>query len=964
MENEGNQIPYSNITRGLTNYNALCFANAFFQIYLKLKPFQQYISNNGHPSLRKIAETYFDGESTTIQRTVRLYRELPFWHDVFQSKDINHFFYALTNAIPECNPIISITETIQHESHVTNEFHPIIHIDQFQTIQQGVSVYFASKDISHFPSILNIGINRNIIDDTGTSILARSKVSINKIIHIGSENIYRIKGIFLHTGQDTKGHFQAVVFQENNIYFCNDSNILKDIPPKGITNEFLQKHAAVCVYEKNILNETDDIDEILTLPERSTPVNEEAITRARVVARSDENPSKIIISEELDIIDNDILQYQYATIQPDKNIKTDLSEIYKDIHGYLDINFEGSSDQDFLPQRAQLQKQADTLEMITKILGRLPFNYKVTQGEINLSLVSQKLHVAALIPTEAQVNECADIVRQIFNKYKERKQLDAKQIEKELKKKLRPFLETIEPNGAMTVTRTIHPNGDATGEDEDTNSLCDEGTVDYESSDLQSDSDDDFSLSSSESNDDMQLTNTTEPEFTAEEISDVNSTDENELFSGLLSGKYKWKERVEDLGRDIIREIISKTRKKPSSQSDDQVRRMAAREDFITEYQRKGHKYKSLDEFIDHFINSRRNSSASGILYSHRQYKMIFSEWSDKGFLSPVKKRGGNPGKITEETLECLITTVLDYPEATDRERATYLNMYGPQIEDNISESTVNRILDNLNISVQTPSFSPKERNNLGYRIARHLWAEELDHLRKDPNNLIAFVDEASVVIGTRNKCRGFVSVRPCVTKGLRTKSLTILACVVPAYGTIYKWYEGSVTNHEYSRFLREASHIIRTKLCNEGTNIIIIQDNAAIHKTRKVRDTAKKCCINLFFTVPYSPQCNLLAENFFAQLKENALNKFHSLDLEPVVATPIQHKLPMLKFSIISQWDDEVKRSYDHKSSSNIYGAWLTVLDMCKSGMPLHGMHIPKQPGFVPASVHGLIHCRRLKQN
>ena len=455
------------------------------------------------------------------------------------------------------------------------------------------------------------------------------------------------------------------------MYFCNDTNIFKDIPPKGITNEFMQKHAAVCVYKKYTSNETDVVDEIVTLPERSI-INEETIPTARVVVRSDENASKIKISEELDIIDSNSLLNAYETIQPDKTVKTDLSEFYQDLHGYIDINFEGATEKDFSPQRAVLQKQANAMEMITKILGRLQFNYKVTQGEINLSLVSQKFHIAALMPTEAQVNECADIVRPIYNKYKERNQLDAKQIEKELKAKLLPFLQRIEPTSSihdMTVTRTIHPNEDDTDDDENSTIFSDVSSFD-ESSDLQSGTDD-VSLSSSESSD--ILTNTSEQEFTAEEISDVNSTDENELFSGLLSGKYKWKERAEDLWRDIKREIISKTRKKTISE--DQAKRMAAREDFIAEYQRKGHKYKSLDEYITHFINSPRNSSGSGILYSHRQYKMIFAEWRDKSFLSPVKKRGGNPGKINEETIECLITTVLDYPETTDRERATYLNM-------------------------------------------------------------------------------------------------------------------------------------------------------------------------------------------------------------------------------------------------------------------------------------------------
>lgn len=91
---------------------------------------------------------------------------------------------------------------------------------------------------------------------------------------------------------------------------------------------------------------------------------------------------------------------------------------------------------------------------------------------------------------------------------------------------------------------------------------------------------------------------------------------------------------------------------------------------------------------------------------------------------------------------------------------------------------------------------------------------------------------------------------------------------VIPGYGSISRCFKGSVKNKEYSLFLLEISFILRTKICNQSTQIIIIQDNASIYKTDEVRETALNFKLNSFFIVPYSPHLNEVAENYFSQLK------------------------------------------------------------------------------------------------
>lgn len=59
-------------------------------------------------------------------------------------------------------------------------------------------------------------------------------------------------------------------------------------------------------------------------------------------------------------------------------------------------------------------------------------------------------------------------------------------------------------------------------------------------------------------------------------------------------------------------------------------------------------------------------------------------------------QRGGGEKKVNDDVLKCLISTILNFPEAADAELTNYLNLYGPCQNDNISEKTVNRVLNQI----------------------------------------------------------------------------------------------------------------------------------------------------------------------------------------------------------------------------------------------------------------------------
>ena len=84
------------------------------------------------------------------------------------------------------------------------------------------------------------------------------------------------------------------------------------------------------------------------------------------------------------------------------------------------------------------------------------------------------------------------------------------------------------------------------------------------------------------------------------------------------------------------------------------------------------------------------------------------------------------------------------------------------------------------------------------------------------PNSFFVFIDEVGVQKSQPRASRGFVSVRPLVEGATKSSNVaSILAAIIPGYGSISRWFKGPMTNKEYRTFLRELSYIISTKISN-----------------------------------------------------------------------------------------------------------------------------------------------------
>ena len=135
------------------------------------------------------------------------------------------------------------------------------------------------------------------------------------------------------------------------------------------------------------------------------------------------------------------------------------------------------------------------------------------------------------------------------------------------------------------------------------------------------------------------------------------------------------------------------------------------------------------------------------------------------------------------------------------------------------------------------------------------------------PNDkiIIIFIDESSIVAQSATKTgRGFVGVTPTVTKGLSNDKLSLLTAVIPGYGEICRFYDGSVNSDAYFAFIRETSNIISTHIGNGSQTLLFIQDNAHIHCPKNAMGP-EICLLN---TVPYSPELNFVVENYFGSTK------------------------------------------------------------------------------------------------
>ena len=873
---------------GIENKSNYCYSLSVIQALFCLEDVQHIVTMlDDDDPLKKIAKEYATKEYIKAEVFAGLSNEI-LKHQ--GQADAVTFFEKLLELHDSLYKLFSFDASTVIGAETVRDSIKIINMEPSQhSVQLGVDHQIESGNIFNIensPDYLAIYIPR--ISGRGTDTeFDKSNVEINNFLKFNSE-LYQLKSIICHSGyKTTSGHFITIAKYSSTPFYINQNSVLKELPTQ-FSNTKIQQKAVLLFYQKNngvAYNET-----IFIMPTKK--ISSSYIKSSETIGSSAPNVNKLNQNHPLylltpdasklleipDVLHNQPLDKTYKLMDHPSDNYINLHDQFKYLHGTLDVDDNGAPNFLYATDKRAYQKDSDLLQLFTSCLSNIKFNYNIKNGEVNASIIADHLEIEALIASDEQIVACATAVDELFNYYLKQKVNPAKDI---LITKLQEIL------------------------------LPFQSSLQYEQ----------------------------EPQS----YSSIQSEEEDQFIA--LGEKYNYLQRIDDLAiQPIVEQITS------ILESENELKKN-------TEYQEKSNQLKqkmfeeytlvrdkiSKKEFVQSFIQKRNETrEPTALTYDvNYAYKLLIQFDENEGII-PTKARGGNNSVVNKDIILCLVATVFDFPEATDKERTMFVNKYGPAKQNNISVSTVNRILNKLKFTTKKPAFSPAQRNCFGYRVARVIWSRYFLKLINSKNNLIVFIDEAGVVLKGSNKARGFASITPCVEKALTRKSMSVLACIVPGFGTIVRFYNKAVNAHFYAEFLKDVVFILRTKICSKTTQIIVINDNCKIHKKKIVYDNAKEYDINLFFTVPYSPHLNILAENFFGQMKFLTLyNKsINDTNLEELMV-PQTNKGGLYTQKLIQLWCNAILQHYNGESTKKIYKMWLNILDLCSNGKPLSGDHI-----------------------
>lgn len=295
---------------------------------------------------------------------------------------------------------------------------------------------------------------------------------------------------------------------------------------------------------------------------------------------------------------------------------------------------------------------------------------------------------------------------------------------------------------------------------------------------------------------------------------------------------------------------------------------------------------------------------------------------------------GPHNTKLNDEVLLCLICMALDFPNMTSKQFASYLNSeYGPCFakKKKIKPGTVSRALRYLNFSMKKVAFCPPTRNSIGLRIYRVAWSLLMQEISNQNDVLIGFIDEAAVSIADGKKYgRSFVGITPLINSPLSNCKVSVLSCVLPGYGVLYKFFNSAVHGSDYACFLNDITQFVRIHICSSNTQIVMIEDNCKIHCTEEVENVINKLEIAVIPTVPYSPALNGVVEGYFGYVKLGHC-EFYSFNERPIYD----------EIAIKETWTNISNMKFNDKKANTLYAEWKARMARCVEGIPLVSGHI-----------------------
>lgn len=420
--------------------------------------------------------------------------------------------------------------------------------------------------------------------------------------------------------------------------------------------------------------------------------------------------------------------------------------------------------------------------------------------------------------------------------------------------------------------------------------------------------------------------------------SEENSSIERDSFFDRTGINYDWRQRSEQLQIEVIKNINSselgeEQRRLESTKSaterankikelitDAFIKKINANPE-MTNIEFAEDFYPQLQTLVDRFYHGEK------VPYNTKTIARMVGSIKKTGFIKKTEHSGGKPSLIVGEVETCLVCTVIDFPQWSGEERASYLmSERGPLYGRKISARTINEYLNEHQFKYKKIAFSPKARNTLGSIIARRVWSYFVKQMIDD-HTIFIFIDESSVDgSSTRMYGRGYIGVTPTAERGLTSFSLSLLNAVIPGSGCIQQWFTQGICNDNFASFIKQLGYIISTHIVSPNITVISILDNCNIHKTDEALDSFKAAEIIPLFTVPYSPQTNYPAECYFGNCKASINN----IDAVAIIRTI------GFQNAIWKSWEkvNDIHGSAD--ATANLFAAWLIVLDQCIKAVPL----------------------------
>lgn len=332
---------------------------------------------------------------------------------------------------------------------------------------------------------------------------------------------------------------------------------------------------------------------------------------------------------------------------------------------------------------------------------------------------------------------------------------------------------------------------------------------------------------------------------------------------------------------------------------------------------RKNDKYTLNEVTIKHWIHDSKNKKES-----------------DESNQSEPSWGGSHNVKLSDDAILCLICLVLDFPTMIARDFTRFLNSErGPCHSKNIKIRTVQKALHSLNFTVKKAAFCPPARNSIGLRIYRVAWSMLMDDISNNDDVLMGFIDEAGVTVNEGSKYgRSFLGITPLINSPLSQCKVSVLACVFPGFGVIYRFFGTSVLGTDYANFIRDVTNFLRIHICSSRVQIVLVEDNCKIHRTNDVEHAIEMLKIGVLPNVPYSPALNGVVEGYFGFIKMKHTEIFSDESIEQPLCDD-QH--------IRENWIRISDSEFTTKISKALYSEWKARLAQTIMGIPMVSGHI-----------------------